>query len=154
MGKTDDDVKICIKFVRRYSQAAHEKCATMGIAPKLSGFEDIGAGWTMVIMDALHEEYKPFDRNALPAGTREHIRAGLDELHRAHFVHGDLRDANILVRQGGGKPGFMLVDFDWAGVFGKVRYPADVNKGQPDGVSDGMLIKPEHDIAMLERMFW
>jgi tRNA A-37 threonylcarbamoyl transferase component Bud32 len=103
----------------------------MGIALKLRGFEDIGAGWSMVIMDALHEEYKPFNRNALPAGTHEHIRAGLDELHRAHFVHGDLRDANILVRQGGGKPGFMLVDFDWAGVHqqNNIRFMADYQNG-------------------------
>ena len=128
----------------------------MGIAPKLRGFEKIGAGWTMVIMDDLGEEYKTLNNNDLPVGTREHMRAGLDELHRAHFVHGDLRGVNILVRQGCGKPGVILVDFDWAEVIGKVRYPANVNKvdfWRPDGASDGMLIQPEHDIAMLERMF-
>lgn len=43
--------RICVKFVRRYSREVHEKCAKMGVAPKLRGLEDIGAGWKMVIMD-------------------------------------------------------------------------------------------------------
>ena len=55
-----------------------------------------------------------------------------------------------------GKPGFMLVDFDWSGVIGEVHYPMYVNKLDlwwPDDVSDGMPIKSEHDIAMLEHIF-
>jgi hypothetical protein len=85
---------------------------------------------------------------------RIHIRAGWVELHQAHFVHSDVRDVNMMVRKDG-KPGFMLVDFDWAEVIDKVRYPANVNlnlKVDPGGVSlvlsshclvDGMPIKPE-----------
>ena len=30
----------------------------------------------MVIMDALDQEHKIFDKNSLPAGTRENIKAG------------------------------------------------------------------------------
>jgi hypothetical protein len=155
IGETDNGERICMKFVRRYSQAVHEKCAKMGIAPKLRGFEDIGAGWMMVIMDAIDEEYKLFDKNVLPADTREHIRVRLVELHQAHFVHGDVRDVNIMVRKDG-KPGYMLVDFDWSGVIGEARYPINVNKvdlWRPDDVSDGMPIKSEHDMAMLEHIF-
>ena len=156
IGKqTDNGERICIKFVRRYSRAAHEKCATLGIAPKLRGFQGIGAGWTMVVMDALDREYKTFDKNALPAGTRENIEDGLRKLHQAHVVHGDVRDVNIMIRKDG-KPGFMLVDFDWAGIIEKVCYPANVNKKdiwRPDDVSDGALIKSEHDMAMFEHMF-
>jgi hypothetical protein len=153
-GKTDNGESICIKFVRRYSRAAHEKCATMGIAPNLRGFQGIGAGWTMVIMDALNEEYKTFNKNSLPADTRENMEAGLTELHQAHFVHGDVRDVNVMVRKDG-KPGFMLVDFDWAGINGEVRYPANVNKElwRPEDVADGMPIRSEHDMMMLDRMF-
>jgi hypothetical protein len=152
VGETDDGERICIKFVRRYSQAAHEKCAKMGIAPKLRGFEDIGAGWMMVIMDAL-DEYKTLEAAPSP-DTREPIRAGLIELHQAHLVHGDVRNVNIMVRKDG-NPGFMLVDFDWSGIIGEVRYPINVNKkiGRPVDVSDGVLIKPEHDMAMLENIF-
>jgi len=62
----------------------------MGIAPKLRGFEDIGAGWKMVIMDGLNEEYKPFNKNILPADTREWTGEQLFELHQANFVHSDV----------------------------------------------------------------
>ena len=31
VGETDNGEKICIKFLRPYSQAAHEKCANTGI---------------------------------------------------------------------------------------------------------------------------
>ena len=68
----------------------------------------------MVIMDALDEEYKEFDEDALPADTREHIRAGLVKLHQAHFVHGDVRDVNMMVEKDG-KPEFMLVDLTGQG---------------------------------------
>jgi len=155
VGETENGEKVCIKFVHRYSRAAHEKCATMGIAPKLRGFEAIGAGWTMVIMDDLSKEYKPFDDKSLPADTRKNMEAGLNELHQAHYVHGDIRDVNIMVRRDG-EPGFMLVDFDWAGIIGEARYPANVNKvdfWRPSDVSDGMPIRSEHDMMMLERMF-
>lgn len=90
VGETNNGERICIKFICRYSQAVHEKYAEMGIAPKLRGFEDIGAGWKMVIMDTLDEEYKPFDKNNLPADEHEHIRAQLVELHQANLVHGDV----------------------------------------------------------------
>jgi len=55
-GETDNGERICIKFVRRYSRRVHEECAKMGIAPNLRGFMDIGAGWKMVIMDALDQD--------------------------------------------------------------------------------------------------
>jgi hypothetical protein len=155
VGENDNGERICIKFVRRYSQTVHEKCAQMGIAPKLRGFEDIGAGWKMVIMDALDEEYQPFDKRTLPVGADEYLRERLVELHQANFVHGDVRDVNIMVRKDG-KPGFMLVDFDWSGIIGEARYPINVNKvdlWRPDDVSDGMVIKAEHDMAMLEYIF-
>ena len=110
----------------------------------------------MVVMNALDKEYKIFDKYSLPADTREHIEAELNELHRVHFVHGDVRDANMIMVRKDSEPGFMLVDFDWAGIIGEVCYPANVNKKdiwRPDDVSDGAMIKSEHDMAMLARMF-
>ena len=154
-GETENTERICIKFVRRYSQAVHEKCAEMGIAPKLRGFEDIGAGWKMVIMDALDEEYQPFDEITLHVGAEHFLRERLVQLHQANFVHGDVRDVNVMVRKDG-KLGLMLVDFDWSGIIGEACYPINVNKvdlWRPDDVSDGRLIKAEHDMAMLDRIF-
>ena len=154
VGETNNKERICIKFVRRYSREVHQKCAEMGIAPKLRGFEDIGAGWKMVIMDAL-DEYKPFDERTPPEGAEKYLKKKLVELHLANFVHGDVRDTNIMVRKDG-KLGLMLVDFDWSGIVGEVRYPINVNKTniwRPDDVSDGQLINPDHDMAMLRYIF-
>jgi len=55
-----------------------------------------------------------------------------------------------------GKPGFMLLDFDWSGLVGEARYPMNVFKSKdiwrPEAASDGELIKPEHDLAMLSHL--
>ena len=61
--ETKNTNRICVKFVRRYSREAHEKCAKMGVAPKLRGLDDIGAGWKMVIMDTRDGEYGPFNED-------------------------------------------------------------------------------------------
>jgi Ser/Thr protein kinase RdoA (MazF antagonist) len=49
--------------------------------------------------------------HSLPAGTRQQIKERSVELHQATVVHGDVRDANVMVRKDG-KLGFMLVYFD------------------------------------------
>jgi hypothetical protein len=50
-------------------------------------------------------------------------------------------------------PGFKLVDFDWSGKIGEIRYPMNVFRGdslwRPDGAEDGQLVLAEHDIQML-----
>jgi hypothetical protein len=52
-----------------------------------------------------------------------------------------------------GEAGFMLVDFDWAGENGKVRYPININTTdvkRPKGAVDGEPITVEHDVEMLQ----
>jgi tRNA A-37 threonylcarbamoyl transferase component Bud32 len=44
-------------------------------------------------------------------------------VHNAGYVHGDIRTSNILVY----KNSPMLIDFDWAGNKGVVRYPINMN---------------------------
>ena len=152
IAETDNNERICIKFARWYSETVHLKCAEMGVAPKLRGFEYIGGGWVMVVMDALDREYISFDKETLPMDAEKFLRERLIELHQANFVHGDVRDLNIMVRKDG-KP---LVDFDWSGKIGEVRYPMNVNKvdiWRPDEVTDGALINSDHDIAMFNHIF-
>lgn len=52
---------------------------------------------------------------------------------------------------------FMLLDFDWGGLMGQVRYPEFINMGpllrRPAGVGYDVLILPEHGLAMLDTMF-
>ncbi|KAF8646503.1 hypothetical protein AX16_007180 [Volvariella volvacea WC 439] len=80
-------------------------------------------------------------------------------LHSKGFVHGDLRNVNVFVRDDddtGTSTDFQLLDFDWAGRVGEVRYPINLNRKtvrRPDGAQDGKEITAEHDLQMLEYMF-
>ncbi|KAH8917023.1 hypothetical protein BT69DRAFT_1355087 [Atractiella rhizophila] len=149
--------ELCVKFVRHYSREVHLKCASRGLAPKLRGFEELSGGWKMVVMDRLRpEEYMElYQPEVTPTSAlMDTIESKLTELHQQHYVHGDIRESNILVSLDGKQ--FMLVDFDWAGKTGEVRYPMNVNRGpglwRPDGAVDGQLILPDHDMQMLARI--
>jgi len=149
------EVPICIKFVRRYSREAHWCCAQLGFAPALRGFEQTAGGWFMVVMDEL-VGYKPLDdlTDRLPKSAFEEIRKQLVQLHGDGFVHGDVRDANFMVRKGAGMVvQFMIIDFDWAGEIKVVCYPPYVNRNdidRPDGARDGEPILAAHDHWMLD----
>ena len=53
-----------------------------------------------------------------------------------------------------GNEGFKLVDFDWSGSIGEVRYPMNVYQGQRLGrPREGQLIKADQDIEMLKAMY-
>jgi hypothetical protein len=70
-------------------------------------------------------------------------------------VHGDIRATNIMVKRDL-TPGILLVDFDWAGVPGEVRYPMNVNTKEikrPSGAHDGELIVTQHDLSMINYIF-
>jgi hypothetical protein len=133
---------------------AHSICASMGFAPALTGFECVAGGWYMIVMDAITDEFSLVDRPS--ASLYEPIKGRVVALHQQGYVHGDLRDTNLMVRRNGA-PEMMLFDFDWAGEIGKVRYPINVNRGpnltRPDGAYDGELITVEHDVEMLDIMF-
>ena len=157
-GTLDDEKRVYIKFVTRYSKEAHLACASLGCAPILHGFEVIPGGWFMVIMEDLEEdyirlsEYSDVHNDSPTAKLLDNIENALRQLHGQHYVHGDARDTNILVSRTD-RTKFALVDFDWAGRMKEVRYPMNVNRTanlwRPDDAIDGALIKPEHDLAML-----
>jgi serine/threonine protein kinase len=75
--------------------------------------------------------------------------------HDQNFVHGDIRDSNLLVRTEDGKLQMKLIDFDWGGREGEVHYPALINDRtvhRPLAVVGGQLIKREHDLQMVENI--
>ena len=158
-GQTDDSEHICIKFVRFYSKEAHMICHSMGCAPALRGFQRIPGGWDMVVMDIISLDYCYADTST-PYPCQQEIEGKLVALHQAGYVHGDIRGANLMVRKDGFL-GFMLIDFDWAGEIGKAQYPINMNVNlkedgsvkRPVGAYDGELIKAEHDIEMLHKIF-
>jgi len=67
----------------------------------------------------------------------------------AGWVHGDLRLANLFVRQGRG----FILDFDWAGRADADVYPRFLNPGNSwmDGVASGGIMRKEHDLFLLDK---
>jgi hypothetical protein len=157
MGKTVDG-RICIKFTHRYGVDVHQWCADQGFAPRLIAHKMLPGGWLMVVMELLEEELWTtlFGSKRHQSGLKDGIHAAVVQLHQNKMVHGDLRNMNIMVKKDG-TAGFMLVDYDWAGYEGKVKYPRHVNKapelGWPQDVEDGAQILARHDLHMLEYMF-
>ncbi|KAG1814235.1 uncharacterized protein BJ212DRAFT_1588298 [Suillus subaureus] len=154
--KTTDGITLCVKFVRRYSKEAHQRCASGGFAPVLHGFEKLPGGWYMIVMEMITEDYCRLWELFAPYPHHDAIATVLRSLHLEGYVHGDIRKVNIMVKRDL-SPGFKLMDFDWSGVIGEVQYPMNVFRGKhlwrPDGAEDGRLILVEHDIQTLHAMF-
>ncbi|KAI9459603.1 hypothetical protein HD554DRAFT_2176873 [Boletus coccyginus] len=150
---THEGDRICIKFVRRYSVEAHEHCVLLGCAPTLRGFEKIPGGWFMVVMDDISDGHETLFSKPVSITTKELIAEKLAKFHEAGFVHGDIRDTNVMVSKLDEKD-FNIVDFDWAGRASEVTYPACVNREiwRPTDAIDGQPILAVHDIAMLHRI--
>ncbi|KAF8131371.1 hypothetical protein EV363DRAFT_1165249, partial [Boletus edulis] len=150
--------KICVKFVQSYSKEAHECFCKLGHAPTLRGFQKLaGGGWIMVVFDALiefetlHEHMK---KQPLSDTVFRDIARTLDRFHSSGFVHGDIRDVNIMVSKSGPMK-FMFVDFDWSGKINEARYPSCVNRQsivRPEGALRGKYITQRHDILMLQQL--
>ena len=146
--------KVCVKFARSYSQEVHSFCAKIGCAQALRSFEPIPGGWLMIVMDAIDDFDELYGCYEVSKSHPivEAMDEKLNEMHRNDFVHGDIRESNIMVSKD--RKGFMFLDFDWAGKMGEVRYPMHVNRvdfpARPDGALDGELILAEHDKEMMQ----
>ena len=161
-AQTDAGEELCVKFARTYNQAVHQQCTALGMSPSLRGFNTVPGGWHMATMDLLKDsEYECLHdaKRSLSLEEKERLkeelRSKLTRLHQMNFVHGDVRDVNVMVRKD--RLGWMLVDFDWSGEIGEVRYPMNVNRGlslrRPEGALDGELILADHDIKMVDYLF-
>ncbi len=144
-------MRFCIKFRRRYSETAHRAAVELNMAPRLYAV-DTFYGWYMIVMEDLSAAYVTLDslRGRDMAGR---VRDALRQLHEAGFVHGDVRDLNVMVRRASAPttlPEFQLVDFDWAGAVNEATYPHSMNPEVPraaDAVVGGK-ITPAHDMFM------
>ena len=77
----------------------------------------------------------------------------LDLLHGHNLCHGDYRDCNILVSDGGK---VAVIDFDLSGKVSECKYPFFMNHKNiqwPKTASDGKYLQFEHDLYWLERNF-
>ncbi|TFK50474.1 hypothetical protein OE88DRAFT_1808792 [Heliocybe sulcata] len=150
-----------VKFTPQYSEGAHSYLASRGLAPMLRRCVQISADWVAVIMDI--SPYKVLCDMDLSEADKEKIRhkvkSALDTLHQGGFVHGDVRDTNLLVDVQSLESedvAIHLIDFDWAGRIGEAKYPLGINRTsvkRPAGVEGGALIAESHDIGMLSYLF-
>ena len=71
-----------------------------------------------------------------------------DVMHQKHMVHDNILDTNVMVDTANNQ--FRLLDFDWAGNVGEVKYPQFVNTQpelrRPEDVEDGKVILPDNDV--------
>ncbi|KAF8327235.1 uncharacterized protein EI90DRAFT_2975252 [Cantharellus anzutake] len=115
--------QIIVKFARRYSIALHALCAKEGHAPEILGYEPLPGGWFAIAMDYITPTVHPGDSDNLADHCQKwvnELRKLMQSFHSAGFVHGDLREPNILCS--GDR--VMLIDFDWGGKVGEVYYPS------------------------------
>lgn len=155
-GKCDGK-EVVTKFVKRYSLELHNLCQQNGWAPRILGSRDLQGGWTMVVMERLDESWKMACGYDKTEKLCAEIRKVLVVIHQYNYVHGDVRDVNIMVKEEGERQLIKLVDFDWGGKIGETRYPRNVGDcrlvRRPAGVCDGELVLADHDMHMLDYMF-
>ena len=163
-----------INLVDRYGFQAHQLLADVGIAPQLfycgllygkpdirnagsraeDSLETYGLYIDQILMVVMeHTEGDTLgDAPTLPEDARDQTATAIQKLHDAQLVFGDLRARNITVS--GNKA--ILIDFDWAGEAGKVRYPRNLS-GSVVWPEDARLLemKPAlvaHNLFMLDQL--
>jgi len=170
LQKADDIIiehKAYVKAVQKkdYSLEVHQFLVENGgYAPTIISSVEIPGGWLLIYMECL-DHHLMLDRitHTLNGNERDSLREKIIEvtdcLHNSNYVHGDLREGNILVCRDKEKEcGFdvKFIDFEWSGVVDTARYPHfmnHINIKWPDGADDGEKITADHDKYMLEETF-
>jgi len=162
VATTTEGTKVLVKFTQRYSEEAHRHCAEAGVAPSLLGFQSLPAEWYMVVMGYLNPTtYRVLEsEDGSNSALRAEIRRVVEVLHNGGFVHGDIRNVNMVMRHPWGTEekaqNVFLLDFDWAGRTGNTKYPPNLNVQsvkRHDEAKDGATITEEHDWAMVNCIF-
>lgn len=149
------DQEVVVKFSIGYGTDAHHAVADGTYAPKLHICERVIGGQQMVVMDRvdgkpMHEER----HHSLPRSVFEDLEKALKIIHDKGLVFGDLRDTNVMITKSDGKVGAKLVDFDWADVEEKGKYPALINTSligtelDPDIGPVGFMYKKHDEYAL------
>jgi serine/threonine protein kinase len=147
--------KVIVKFTRRYCPGLHWFCAERRHAPRLLGYGTIPGGWHVVVMEWIKQEdinLRDYALDHLPTWSKD-LKSLVNDFHDEGWVHGDLRDANLIVSDKEPEQ-VMLVDFDWGGKDddGPIYPTALVNDELTKRVHPGdppLLITKEHDDNVL-----
>ncbi|XP_024522739.1 uncharacterized protein LOC9640805 [Selaginella moellendorffii] len=165
-----------VKFCQRYGLQVHQQWAEDGYAPRFQ-HQGLDGGWLVISMDyyAAEDGWRPvteLDPREMVAGhgnaveeankyrlapsdweeCKMAVKNAYQVLHSRYplWVHGDLRRQNIFYNVKTSQVAF--IDFDWAGVHGKERYPLWINPllQWPPRVKAGGIILAEHDQQLLD----
>lgn len=153
-------VDVVVKFTKRYNERAHRILADEGLAPQLYYCSRIAGGLYMIVMKrACGIEAHLYEQGiSMPSRLTKELECAVRLLHQADIVHGDLRLTNILITDED-NPHIVVIDFDWAGVAGKDRYPPSLNDRYESngelrwapGVERYGVMMVEHDHWQFER---
>ncbi|KAF9260227.1 hypothetical protein L218DRAFT_962843 [Marasmius fiardii PR-910] len=158
----DSPRPIIVKFGSgEYRSGVHRNVASIRLTPAILGVtESLPGGMWMVVMDELNKEFKCADEyDELPQQAVDEVRRAMNEFHELGYVHGDMRESNVFLRQsqseGGDRWECQLLDMDWAGRAGEAKYPAGVYHTvavwRPGNYLDQQEITVQHDRDTLER---
>ena len=141
-----DKKEVVVKFVRsHYGKAVHEFLADN--APKLIQCRLLPGGWYAVVME--QSEGTSFTAEVSQT-VKQSLRNAVDLMHQNNYVHGDLRQQNILIVS----DTVHIVDFDWADTEDAATYPPEVNMNEEcywhPNVKPGGKILKVHDTYQLD----
>ncbi|KAH8813897.1 hypothetical protein DL96DRAFT_1535489 [Flagelloscypha sp. PMI_526] len=155
---------IVVKFVQSYGEVVHRFLSgqKLPLAPHLLYYGPLDTSTNaplygnlnMVVMEFLEGStaYELAQQDSLPADFYMQASNVVKLLHSHGFVHGDVRLPNFFLT-GTEPPAVKMMDFDWSGKEGEVRYPAAVSlRGRPRDVIGYGKITQAHDLYMLERL--
>lgn len=147
--------QVVIKFTETYGTIVHEFLYENGYAPKIHHVEESGR-FQVVVMDKVEglciNDYIRENVDRVEE-LRHQCMNILQVLNDKKYVHGDLRDVNLLVDS---CHQVKVIDFEWAGVEGEAFYPFflnHVNLEWPEGASDGQKILRKHDKYWVSKLF-
>jgi RIO-like serine/threonine protein kinase len=145
-----------VKWIQNWSPEAaqaQEWCAKHELAPAILGVT-YEHPFTIVVMQYI--EPSQTLSKILASGSKcdilsrilTKVEEGAKRMHKAGYVHGDLREANILVAL----DTVLFIDFDFAGLTKSAKYPPFLNPdiAWPDGACYNKPILPEHDLYWID----
>ena len=155
-GKMNDR-EVVVKFTLMYNSSVHKLLHQNGMAPEIFAEDELCGGWKVIVMEyivgqSLHECCNILTHTQ-KQDIKDKLKNALQIMKTANFVHGDLRLPNIMIESTTTSP--FIIDFDWAGISGDVKYPINLNPSVrwPDDARSGLPIRTTHDLYMIEQLF-
>ena len=153
-GEYKDKGKVVVKFVYgHYGKDVHSYLADKGVAPKLYSCDELPGRWYAVVMQKV-EDGKVMNMCTMEdihEEMKQTLKETVVDMHLKGYVHGDLRPQNVLIMPDNS---IRILDFDWAGKVGEVKYPDDINMDcrWHNDVHPGGPIKEEHDLHIMKQI--